>query len=143
MNKIILSSHLQNLNFEKTLVKQLRNVDIVISGGGDELLANPSDVLVPTNGAPDGTRPNPVGAYPATSTDARRQHGADRHDPGRVPLRRPADGATFDAAGKLVDTDRAEVRPGARVGLGRRDAEQPDPHRRRRPRLRVARGRVS
>lgn len=51
VNKIILSSHLQNLQFEKTLVKQLRDVDIVISGGGDELLANQGDLIVPTNPA--------------------------------------------------------------------------------------------
>ena len=43
VDKIILSSHLQNIANEKTVVAQLKNVDIVISGGGDDLLANPGD----------------------------------------------------------------------------------------------------
>lgn len=66
VNKIILSSHLQNLDYEKGLVTQLRNVDVVISGGGDEVLANPSDVLVPVNGA----APPIAGPYPALATSA-------------------------------------------------------------------------
>ena len=47
VNKIILSSHLQNIANEKNVVAQLRNVDIVISGGADDLLANPGDLLLP------------------------------------------------------------------------------------------------
>ena len=118
MNKIILSSHLQDVNFEKTLVAQLRNVDIVVSGGGDELLANPSDVLVPTGGAPDGARPMPVGAYPATPTDADGNtvpivttQGEYRYV-GRLTV-------LFDAAGKLVGPTRAAP---ARARVGRAGA---------------------
>lgn len=40
VNKIILSSHLQNLNNELSLVSQLSGIDVVIAGGGDELLLN-------------------------------------------------------------------------------------------------------
>ena len=47
VNKIILSSHLQDTANERAVVDQLENVDIVISGGADDLLANPGDPLVP------------------------------------------------------------------------------------------------
>ena len=47
VNKIILSSHLQGITEELDLVGQLSGVDAIIAGGGDELLANPSDLLVP------------------------------------------------------------------------------------------------
>jgi len=44
---IILSSHLQNIENEIELVAQLDGLDVVIAGGGDELLANPDDLLLP------------------------------------------------------------------------------------------------
>ena len=47
VNKIIVSSHLQNIANEKNVVAQLHDVDVVISGGADDLLANPGDLLVP------------------------------------------------------------------------------------------------
>ena len=50
INKIILSSHLQNTENEKKVVAGLQNVDIVISGGADDLLANAGDRLVPGAG---------------------------------------------------------------------------------------------
>ena len=40
VNKIILISHLQSINEEIELVSQLTGVDVVIAGGGDELLTN-------------------------------------------------------------------------------------------------------
>lgn len=47
VNIIILSSHLQGLSSEFNLIPSLRHVDLVIGGGGSELLANPTDLLVP------------------------------------------------------------------------------------------------
>jgi 5'-nucleotidase len=44
---IILQSHLQGLESEIALVPLLRGVDVVIGGGGDEVLADPSDELFP------------------------------------------------------------------------------------------------
>ena len=58
---IILSSHLQDIQNEIDLVSQLRDVDIVIAGGGDELLANADDLLLPGD--------TPVGPYPTYATD--------------------------------------------------------------------------
>ena len=44
---IILVSHLQGLTQDLDLIPQLRGVDIAIAGGGDDLLANPGDLLIP------------------------------------------------------------------------------------------------
>ncbi len=68
VSKIILSSHLQSLSSEFSLIPQLRGVDVVIAGGGSELLANPGTPLVPGDtifaGGGGGT------GYPRTTTDA-------------------------------------------------------------------------
>ena len=46
INKFILISHLQGLNQDTALISNLRGIDIVIAGGGDELLSNnPSDTI--------------------------------------------------------------------------------------------------
>ncbi len=61
---IILASHLQSINEEIALVPMLRGVDVVIAGGGGELLANPGDLLVP------GDEGEVFGPYPLLATDA-------------------------------------------------------------------------
>lgn len=61
VNKIILSSHLQGLANEQALIPNLRNIDVVIAGGGDELLANAGTPLLPSS--------TPVGPYPTFTTD--------------------------------------------------------------------------
>jgi len=47
VNKIILASHLQDIDLEQALIADVTGVDVVIAGGGDELLANPGDTLIP------------------------------------------------------------------------------------------------
>ncbi len=48
VNKIILISHLQDVNEEVELIPQLSGVDVVIAGGGDNLLSNsPPNPLLP------------------------------------------------------------------------------------------------
>jgi 2',3'-cyclic-nucleotide 2'-phosphodiesterase (5'-nucleotidase family) len=47
IDKIIFISHLQDVNEDVALAAQLSGVDIMIAGGGDEVLANPDDLLVP------------------------------------------------------------------------------------------------
>ncbi|WP_300015743.1 5'-nucleotidase C-terminal domain-containing protein [Pseudonocardia sp.] len=70
INKIILISHLQSVAEDRELVAQLRDVDVVIAGGGDDLLANDGDLLVP--GDEIGTDPGTGEAlsYPLPVADA-------------------------------------------------------------------------
>ena len=67
VNKIVLISHLQSVAEDVTLAAELTGIDVVIAGGGDELLANDDDLLIPTNAA--GARPVPFGTYPLIATD--------------------------------------------------------------------------
>ena len=62
VNKIVLVSHLQDVNEEVALVAELTGVDVVIAGGGDDLLANAGDTC-----QPDG---EPVAPYPMWVGDA-------------------------------------------------------------------------
>lgn len=60
INKIILSAHLQQIQFEEELATLLDGVDIVIAGGSDSLLANENDIdrgLFPGAGEPYDTYP--------------------------------------------------------------------------------------
>lgn len=60
VNKIILISHMQSLVDDKALIAQLDDVDVVVAGGSDSLLANAGNLLVPGD--------TPVGPYPLTGT---------------------------------------------------------------------------
>ena len=62
VNIIILISHLQSVNEDLQLIGQLDGVDVAIAGGGDEVLANEDDLLVPGD--------EPAGPYPMVATDA-------------------------------------------------------------------------
>lgn len=62
VNKIIVISHLQGINNDTAMIKNLQNVDIVIAGGGDELLANENNDLMPGD--------TPAGPYPVMVEDA-------------------------------------------------------------------------
>jgi predicted extracellular nuclease/2',3'-cyclic-nucleotide 2'-phosphodiesterase (5'-nucleotidase family) len=54
---VILISHLQNIVEDQALLAELSGVDIAVAGGGDELLANADDVLLPGASAPFGPYP--------------------------------------------------------------------------------------
>ena len=66
VNKIILVSHLQGVSEEKALVADLAGVDIVIAGGGDELLRNEGDTCMPEEEPDD---PYPVLVEDSTGTE--------------------------------------------------------------------------
>ena len=66
VNKIILVSHLQDLDEEKALVADLAGVDVVIAGGGDELLRNEGDTCMPDEDPDD---PYPVLVEDSTGTE--------------------------------------------------------------------------
>ena len=62
VDKIVLISHLQNVAEDLDLAPLLSGIDVMVAGGGDEVLANPDDPLVPGDVA--------FGAYPLVATNA-------------------------------------------------------------------------
>ncbi|MYB77809.1 MAG: bifunctional metallophosphatase/5'-nucleotidase [Chloroflexi bacterium] len=64
VNKIIVVSHLQSVFGDMELAAALRGVDVLIAGGGDELLANEGALLLP------GDAEDIVGPYPLLAQDA-------------------------------------------------------------------------
>jgi 5'-nucleotidase len=57
VNHILLLSHLQGLRNDQNLVRRLRGVDAVISGGGHEVLADPDLARIPLAGPEAGPYP--------------------------------------------------------------------------------------
>lgn len=65
VNKIILVSHLQDVAEEIELVAELSGVDVVIAGGGDDLLKNEGDTCLPDE---EAVNPYPVMVEDASGT---------------------------------------------------------------------------
>lgn len=94
VNRIVLTSHLQSLAEDRELVPLLQGVDVVVAGGGDELLRNDGDTCMPDDDAVD--------SYPLVLSDA---------DGNEVPLVTAPGGyrcigqldVTFDADGDVVE----------------------------------------
>jgi 5'-nucleotidase len=122
-------SHLQGVVYDKELLALLKNVDVAVAGGGDDLLASPdvaeSIQLIPGEG-------KPVGKYPEMVKDA---NGVD------VPLITSKGNynylgrfdVSFDANGKLTSYNKTtsyprRVIPASSVAsaLGVTDAVSPD-----------------
>lgn len=57
VNKIILSGHLQSIRNDVSIIPLLKNIDIVMSAGGHELMTNPNTTAFPyiPNDAPNAT----------------------------------------------------------------------------------------
>ncbi|HSF86064.1 MAG TPA: bifunctional metallophosphatase/5'-nucleotidase [Acidimicrobiia bacterium] len=62
IDKIIFISHLQDVDEDVALAAELTGVDVMIAGGGDEVLANDDDLLVPGDEI--------FGPYPVLATGA-------------------------------------------------------------------------
>jgi 5'-nucleotidase len=113
----ILISHLQNVQEDLALIPQLRGLDVAIAGGGDELLANPGDLLVPGDAI--------QGPYPTNVQNA---------DGRTVPVITTAGDykyvgklvVGFDKAGDVLDVDEAVSGP-VRVSGVAPDAVPADP----------------
>jgi 5'-nucleotidase len=60
INKIVLLSHLQTLDQEEALARQLQNVDIIVAAGSSTRMANPSDRLLPLVGETIQRSPYPL-----------------------------------------------------------------------------------
>jgi 2',3'-cyclic-nucleotide 2'-phosphodiesterase (5'-nucleotidase family) len=118
VDKIVLISHLQSLQEDLALVPQLDGVDIVVAGGGDELLANSDDPLLPGDQA--------VGPYPTLAADV---------DGTQVPVVTTSGSyryigrlvADFDRHGNLLGVDDARSGPVRVSGPNLPDAVEPDP----------------
>lgn len=116
---IVLISHLQSVVEDRALVAQLRGVDVAVAGGGDELLADPADLLLPDDAA------SPDLPYPLRVPDA---------DGREVPVVTTAGGygylgrlvVTLDGAGNVTGVDDAASGP-VRVSGVAPDAVAPDP----------------
>ncbi|MFC0681979.1 bifunctional metallophosphatase/5'-nucleotidase [Lysobacter korlensis] len=118
VDKVVLVSHLQDIDNELALAAELSGIDIIVGGGGHELLADEGDPLLP-NGS------TVYGSYPLTPTDADGDvvpvvtTNALYGYVGRLVV-------TFDKAGEIltVHDDLSRAIPVTSVGP---DAVDPDP----------------
>ncbi|WCO65369.1 choice-of-anchor I family protein [Iamia majanohamensis] len=125
VQKVILVSHLQAVANDQELVGLLRDVDVAVAGGGDDLLANDEGELLPGEAAPI------VGDYPLLGSDV---------DGATVPIVTTAGNykylgrldVRFDDAGEVVEvlTDsgpkRVAPESDGAATLGLTDAVVPD-----------------
>jgi len=103
---IVMISQLQSIDEDIALAERLSGVDVMIAGGGNELLADPDegDLLIP------GDEENVFGSYPQFSTDA---------DGDEVPIVTTSGDykyvgmltVGFNAAGEVVEVDDDESGP--------------------------------
>ncbi|MCZ2830818.1 5'-nucleotidase C-terminal domain-containing protein [Modestobacter sp. VKM Ac-2986] len=110
VDKVVLVSHLQDIDNEVALAGQLRGVDVIVGGGGHELLADAGDPLVPNGASATAPYQTPYGSYPLTPRDAEGKvvpvvtTNALYSYVGRLVV-------TFDDAGNLLAVDDAASRP--------------------------------
>jgi 2',3'-cyclic-nucleotide 2'-phosphodiesterase (5'-nucleotidase family) len=120
LNKIMLISHLQSVQEDLALAPLLRGVDIMVAGGGGELLANPGNLLLP------GDERAVFGPYPLFAPDA---------DGLAVPVITTSGGyryvgrlvVGFDRRGDILLVDELNSGPVRVAGGGNPDAVAPDP----------------
>ncbi|MGM0443935.1 MAG: choice-of-anchor I family protein [Fibrobacterota bacterium] len=98
VTRIVLISHLQSIENDLALAADLSGVDVMIAGGGDELLANAGTPLIP------GHKEKVYGDYPLMAEDADGIHLPVVTTPGHYAyLGRLS--LTFDGAGKITRID--------------------------------------
>ncbi|MGH2590885.1 MAG: bifunctional metallophosphatase/5'-nucleotidase [Actinomycetota bacterium] len=104
VNVIVLASHLQSVQEDIALAPMLSGVDVMIAGGGDELLADPDDLLVP------GDEEVVAGSYPLFAEDADGRQvpivttSGDYRYVGRITV-------GFSARGRVVRIDQDDSGP--------------------------------
>lgn len=119
VNKIVLISHLQSIEEDLALAPELSGVDVMVAGGGDEVLANEDDVLVP------GDEEQIFGSYPLEATDA---------DGRMVPVVTTKGSYSyvgrlmvgFNARGRVIKIRQAKSGPVRVAGGSQPDAVAPD-----------------
>ncbi|MBA4170657.1 MAG: bifunctional metallophosphatase/5'-nucleotidase [Chloroflexi bacterium] len=121
VNKIILISHLQDVGEDLDLAGELSGVDVMIAGGGDELLASAGDPL-----SPGDASSVPFGDYPlyAFGGDGAEipvvTTSGDYKYVGRLVV-------GFNSAGEVIAVDDPLSMPVRVVGEGYPDGVAPDP----------------
>lgn len=111
VNRIILSSHLQAIGNELSLISQLSGIDVVISGGGSELLLN-------ANNARNNLAQR-SGPYPMTTQDANGRNVAvvttagDYLYVGKLDVEFDSNGEVVNVSGNPVLVDKNAVSPDA------------------------------
>ncbi|GAA1090040.1 bifunctional metallophosphatase/5'-nucleotidase [Nocardiopsis composta] len=124
VDKIVLISHLQDIGNERALVSELRDVDVVIAGGGGEVQAGPDTPLVPGDTVTEDPQTGEPMGYPLWAQDSAGtevpvvQANSDYKYIGRLV-------ADFDAEGNLLRI--AERSGPVRVSGTGEDAVEPDP----------------
>ena len=113
VNKIILSSHLQGIQNELDLVSQLSDVDVVIAGGGDELLLNADNAR---NAADEATGPYPVVVQDADGKNVAVVTTVGEYlYVGELAVEFDANGEVINVAGEPIVVDKTAVTPDATV----------------------------
>lgn len=126
VTKVILVSHLQAVSNDVDLVELLRDVDIAVAGGGDDLLANSVAELLP--GEPQAIQ----GAYPLAVDDAEGEPTYVVTTAGNYKYLGRLD-AVFGPDGEITSIDTADSKPvrviptsAGATTLGLTDAVAPD-----------------
>ena len=119
VNKIIVVSHLQGVAGDLALAAALRGVDVMIAGGGDDLLANAGNLLLPGDGE------EIFGPYPLLVPDADGRNVPVGVAPGRYTYVGRLI-VEFDASGVVTAIDPASG-PMRVVGGDYPDAVAPNP----------------
>ncbi|MBN1276440.1 MAG: 5'-nucleotidase C-terminal domain-containing protein [Deltaproteobacteria bacterium] len=119
VNKIILISHLQSIEYDLALAAYIRGVDIIVAGGGHELLSNKDGLMIP------GDEDHVYGPYPILVKDADGKElpvvttsGAYRYV-GRLV-------AEFDDNGEVIEIDNSISGPVRVAGGCSKDSVEPD-----------------
>ncbi len=123
VDKVVLISHLQDIDNEIALVPQLTGVDVVVGAGGGEVMASPGDPLLPQDAVSTDAAGAPL-SYPTVVTAA---------DGAAVPVVTTSGlyrylgklVLTFDGEGDLTGFDDGASRPIPVTSTGP-DAVQPD-----------------
>ncbi|MBX6748830.1 MAG: bifunctional metallophosphatase/5'-nucleotidase [Micromonosporaceae bacterium] len=124
VDKIIFISHLQGLSEDRELLPLLRDVDVAIAGGGDELLAADDDLLVPGDSISVDAATGDKLRYPLYVPDATGRTipvvttAGDYKYIGRLVV-------NFDKHGRVISVD--DSSGPVRVSGVAPDAVQPDP----------------
>ncbi|MGH3434686.1 MAG: bifunctional metallophosphatase/5'-nucleotidase, partial [Thermocrispum sp.] len=109
VDKILVVSHLQDIDNELALVPKLRGVDAVVGAGGGEILADEGDRLIPGDAAERG--------FPLWATDAQGKKvpvvttTGDYKYLGRLVL-------NFDRQGNVLGVDEKQTQPVRVSGVG-------------------------